>query len=124
MISVVLCVGSNCEDPEKKVREAILWLEKELIQVECSEIYDTGCAKGTGNSYLNAVLKGFYPGNGIELEALIKDKEREMGRNSQCRDKGLVPIDIDIVICDGEIYKPWDYRQKFFKTGYLQITKK
>lgn len=101
--------------------EAIYWIKTILNQTKCSEIYETPCALQQGKPYLNAVVKGFYQGTGQELEEILKDKEREMGRTSKCREKGEVPIDIDIVILDGDIAKAWDYRQKFFQIGYSQI---
>ena len=122
MVSLVLSIGSNCGDRKALVSEAITWLRSVLIQVDCSDIYETPCAKAMGNPYMNAVLKGFYQGDGYEIEGLLKDKEREMGRTAQCREKGDVPIDIDIVILDGDITKPWDYRQKFFQIGFSQIS--
>lgn len=122
MISVVLSIGSNCGDRRHNVEKAIEWLKSQLIEVKVSDIYETPCAlKNEMPSYLNAVVKGVYQGIGYDLEEALKDKEREMGRNSECRAKGEVPIDIDIVICDGEIWREWDYRQKFFTIGYSQI---
>lgn len=121
MISVVLSVGSNCGDRKKTVSEALSWLGTVLMQTVCSEIYETPCAKETGVAYMNAVVKGFYSGNGFELEDLLKEREKLAGRTAECREKGNVPLDIDIVMIDGEVVKPWDYRQKFFRIGFSQI---
>lgn len=122
MISVVISIGSNCGDRKALVSEAIKWLCSILIQTEVSEIYETPCAKESGKPYMNAVIKGFFQGDGFQLEDLLKEKEHQMGRTSECRDRGDVPIDLDIVIMDGEIVKNWDYRQKFFTLGYNQIS--
>ena len=121
MISLVISLGSNCGDRKSQIRDALEWLKNILIQTKCSEIYETPCAKNTGNPYLNAVIAGYYQGTGYEMEDMLKEKERQMGRHAQCRESGDVPIDMDIVIMDGEIIKNWDYRQKFFKIGYSQI---
>ena len=121
MISVTISVGSNCGDRHKLVEEAVEWLQSVLMQTRASEIYETPCAKATGKPYMNAVVKGFYQGDGMQLEELLKDKERSMGRTSECRERGDVPIDMDLVVCDGMVYKEWDFRQKFFRIGYSQI---
>ena len=121
MISVVLGIGSNCGDRKANVEEAIAWLKTMLTQTSCSDIYETPCAGKEGTPYMNAVMKGIYQGIGYELEDLLKEKERQMGRNTQCRQKGEVPIDIDIVVCDNAVWKPWDFRQKFFSIGFSQI---
>ena len=121
MVKVVIGVGSNCGDRRKSVSEAINWLKTLLIQVKVSDIYETPCARKTGKPYMNAVLSGVYQGIGYDLEDILKEKEIKMGRTSECRDKGDVPVDLDIVIMDNDIIRQWDFRQKFFQIGYTQI---
>ena len=121
MISVILGVGSNCGDRKASVEKAIDWLKTVLMQVEVSDIYETPCALKAGKPYFNAVVKGFYEGDAFQLEDLLKDKERQMGRTAACRESGDVPVDIDLVVCDGVIIKKWDYRQKFFQIGLNQL---
>lgn len=123
MISVVISIGSNCGDRHELVEQAISWLKSFMMQVRCSDIYETPCALKAGKPYMNAVLQGFFEGSGIQLDDKLKEKEREMGRSAQCREKGDVPIDMDIVVCDGSVYKEWDYRQRFFRIGYEQLSK-
>lgn len=121
MVSVVISIGSNCGDRKKSVEEAINWLKTVLIQTKISSIYETPCAMKSGKPYMNAVVSGFYQGTGFQLDDAIKEKEHEMGRTSECREKGEVPVDMDIVVCDGEVLRDWDFRQKFFRLGYSQI---
>lgn len=122
MVSVVISIGSNCGDRKALVMEAIDWLHSLLMQFQSSSVYETPCAKLEGRRYMNAVVRGFYEGDGIELESILKDKEHQMGRTSECRNRGDVPIDMDIVLLNNDITKPWDYRQKFFKIGFDQIS--
>lgn len=122
MVSVTISIGSNCGDRKRNVEEALQWLKRNLIQFRYSDIYESPCAKSLGNPYMNAVAAGVFQGTGIELEEMLKDKEHEMGRTKECRERGDVPIDMDIVIMDGGVTKPWDYRQKFFQTGFSQIS--
>lgn len=121
MISVVIGIGSNFGNRQAMVEQAIEWLKKQLIQTRCSRIYETPCALKVGKPYMNAVIKGFFQGDAFQLEDLMKDKEREMGRTQECRSKGDVPIDMDLVVCDGTIYKDWDFKQKFFRIGFEEI---
>lgn len=126
MVKVVISIGSNCGDREALVEEAISWLKKLLVQSKCSSIYETPCAKNTDKPYMNAVVSGFYQGEGIDikdtLESLMKEKEHQMGRTAECREKGQVPIDMDLVLLNGDVIKDWDYRQKFFQIGYQEIS--
>lgn len=121
MVKVVIGIGANCGDRENSVRKALEWLKTILIQVKCSEIYETPCVNQTGRPYMNAVVSGVFQSTGIDLEDMLKDKERLMGRTAECKEKGDVPVDLDIVMLDGEIVRPWDYRQKFFRIGFSQI---
>lgn len=122
MVKVTVSVGSNCGDREALVKKAVDWLSQELLQVKKSSVYETPCAKNTGKPYINCVVEGFFQGIGFDLDNLLKDKEMEMGRHAGCRQRGDVPIDMDIVIMDGDVVKPWDYRQKFFQIGYQEIS--
>ena len=121
MISVVIGIGSNYGNRKVSILNAIEWLEKVLLQTRCSSIYETPCALKVGKPYMNAVIMGYYEEDGFQLDELLKDKERKMGRTAELRKKGDVPIDMDIVIMDGEVVKDWDYRQKFFQIGYNEI---
>lgn len=121
MVSVVISIGSNCGNRQSNVEEGLIWLKSILMNPKCSEIYETPCALKTGKAYLNAVISGVYEGPGYELDDRLKIKEHEMGRDKNCRDKGDVPLDMDIVIENREVIKDWDYRQKFFQIGYQQI---
>ena len=121
MLAVVISIGSNCGDRRANVEQAIEWLKQILMQIKCSQIYETPCALKTGKAYMNAVVSGFYEGPGFDLDDKLKIKEHQMGRNAQCREKGEVPVDMDIVMENNEVVKEWDFRQKFFQIGYNQI---
>lgn len=121
MLSVVISVGSNCGDRKANVEEALRWLKSLLMQTKCSPVYETPCALESGTPYMNAVISGFYEGVGYELNDRLKMKEHEMGRNADCRSRGEVPVDMDIVMENGEVVKEWDFRQKFFQIGYSSL---
>ena len=122
MTNVVISIGANCGNRHSSVSWAVEWLGRLLGDFRQSEIYETPCALKEGRPYMNAVVKGIFQGIGYDLEEKLKEKEKEMGRNSECRQRGEVPIDIDIVVCDGAIWKPWDFRQRFFTIGYSQLS--
>lgn len=124
MVEVVVSIGSNCGDRRTNIEKAITWLKSQLIEPVCSDIYETPCALKRGASYLNAVVKGFYQGVGYDLDDILKMKEHEMGRTAECREKGEVPVDMDIVMENHEVVKEWDFKQKFFRMGYQQICNK
>lgn len=116
---LVLSIGSNCNS--SFVESAVDWLKDQLADFESSPFYETPSAKGDGKPYVNAVVSGNTTSDFEKFNSLLKEYEKASGRDSSCRESGLVPIDIDIVIWNDQILRPWDYRQTFFKIGYMAI---
>ena len=119
---VVLSFGSNCGDRKDNVRKALDWLCKNFSESKVSEIYETPEIHGVGNPYINAVGSCRVDCTLDEMIAHTKEYEFENGRDSACRQRGDVPIDIDVVIWNEEIIRPLDYSSSFFKIGYAMIT--
>lgn len=122
MTNLVLSLGSNCGDRKQSLKKALKWLESVVVITARSGIYETPCAKRGGHSYMNAVVEGEFSGTAEELDVLLKTYEEEAGRNKECRERGEVPVDIDIVIADGKILKEWDFNQRFFRLGFEEIS--
>ena len=121
MINVVISIGANCGNRREAVGEAIRNLREILQEFRCSEIYETPCAGREGRPYVNAVVSGMFNAGKEQLEKILKAYETDYGRDAACRERGDVPIDIDIVMVNGEILKAWDFRQKFFQIGFRQL---
>ncbi|MDE6006576.1 MAG: 2-amino-4-hydroxy-6-hydroxymethyldihydropteridine diphosphokinase [Muribaculaceae bacterium] len=116
---IVLSLGSNCD--ADYVAQALKWLKSLLSDFKASSLYETPPAKGVGRSYINAVITGSTQSAYEPFNRQLKEYEELAGRDQSCREAGLVPIDIDIVIWNDDIIRPWDYRQNFFKIGYAPI---
>lgn len=123
MISqIVLSLGSNCGDRETNVREAAAWLGMHLSGMRCSGIYETPEVHGNGSPYFNAVVIGETDNDYETFNQELKHYELLAGRDDTCRRMGLVPIDIDIVVWNGDILRPFDYSARFFTIGYRTLT--
>lgn len=138
----VLGLGSNCGDRESNLRSASDFLQTIFSCYRCSSFYETepvgekareavGRCKGlTSDSgeilrmhplYMNAVCSGVFKGSRESIESLVKEYEVVAGRDSVCRSIGLVPVDIDIVVMDGQVVRPRDFNQRFFSKGFDEI---
>ncbi|MDE6338577.1 MAG: hypothetical protein K2K97_02170, partial [Muribaculaceae bacterium] len=53
----------------------------------------------------------------LEFEGITKNYEKENGRNAEARKRGDVPIDIDIVVWNGEVVREHDFVCNFFRIG-------
>lgn len=121
-VDVVICLGSNTTDRHSRLRRALSWLATS-IKLDCSSsIYDTPPYSGVGGEYSNAVVKGSSALGFEELESLCKSYEVMEGRDTDCRLAGIVPIDVDIVIYDGEAMRPGELSRYYFTQGYNQIS--
>ena len=118
---IVISVGANCGDRKGEVSAAIHWLGSLMQEQKTSRIYETPCVGDDVRPYLNAVISGIYEGDISSLETNLKNYEVMVGRDLECRERGDVPVDIDLVICDGKILKPWDFKQKFFRIGFEEV---
>ncbi|MDO4970797.1 MAG: 2-amino-4-hydroxy-6-hydroxymethyldihydropteridine diphosphokinase [Bacteroidales bacterium] len=120
MKEVVLSVASNVASRRQMMADALDWLTGVLAPLRCSMLYTTKALHGD-SYYLNAVVSGYCDMPFEELHAVLKQHEVDAGRTEEMRSRHFVPIDIDIVIYDGEILKPKDYGQEFFKKGWDEL---
>ena len=121
MNKVVLSLGSNCGEREKSVRQAIGWLSRVLGDARCSTIYETPEMYGKGAPYMNAVMIAESRYDYAELNCCLKQYELRCGRDEACRQRGDVPIDIDLVIWNNAVVRTIDYSARFFRIGYEEL---
>lgn len=121
--SFILSLGSNTEEASRSVTEALSWICDHFNGAIHSECYATAPAgsKGGDRQYVNAVAAISAEMDKDSLDLLLKAYELSHGRDEKSRQEGIVPIDIDIVVSDGDIIRQWEYGQSFFQTGFCQI---
>lgn len=118
---IAISLGSNYGDKESYVAEAIHWLQTWITDCRHSCIYATPDCHGGSRQYMNAVVSGTTTLSYDEAERLCKSHEEKCGRDIECRAKGNVPIDIDIVIWGDTILRPKDFNRQHFKIGYDEL---
>lgn len=123
MNKLVISLGSNCGNRTNNVKQAADWLSRLLQDAACSEIYETPEIHGVGDPYMNAVIIGLSDNDYDSLNSCFKQYEIRAGRNDDARNRGEVPIDIDIVIWNDNVIRHSDYSANFFKIGYLALIK-
>lgn len=116
---VVLSIGSNCG--YEGVEKGLVWLSETLDDFCASSLYETPAVHGGTRNYINAVISGRTADDMSRFNALLKEYEVSAGRDERCRSLGIVPVDIDIVVFNGEVVREWDFRQNFFKIGYSEL---
>lgn len=116
--TVVISVGSNVADSKRNVARALRDLAILLPGGDDSGVYLTTGVNDPSRLYANGVMWGSYAGTAEKLTALLKDMERDAGRDELARSKGEVPLDLDLVIFDGQIIRPSDYARDYFRKGW------
>lgn len=58
-----------------------------------------------------------------EVRALLKSIEREAGRLPDDKAQEIVKLDIDLLLCDGQIFKPQDLERSYVVAGIAALKK-
>lgn len=117
-MQAILVLGSNSGNRTKTIEDALAAIRKEADVLKMSIIYESPDCLGKDKPYLNTVISVETPYSESEFNNRLKTIEFIFGRNQEARNRGDVPLDIDIVIWDGKIRRPLDYRSQYFQKGY------
>ena len=124
----VLCMGSNCGDNHTAFGNALEAISGMAQVMSRSEAYLTPAMSDSPEHtpalrpYLNMVLTIETSLCREELEKHLKQMEINAGRDAECRRRGDVPLDIDIVVFDGRVIRPRDFNSGFFRKGFYSLT--
>lgn len=117
----LIAIGSNCGDRAGAVRSAIVYLNNCGTVSATSGIYESPDCIGSGCPYMNAVVELLTELDESELNLRFKALEARMGRTAECRGRGEVPLDVDIVTWGNTIRRPKDFRAAYFIYGYNRL---
>lgn len=121
MHKAFVSIGSNVADAEILIHHALKSLSDISVSYEVSSIYQTEALNGIDAHYMNCVV---YLKTEFDFESLtkrLKDIESEFGRTPDSKSKGLIELDLDIVVFDDNIIRPKDFCYDYFKIGYGQL---
>lgn len=121
MNCVVISVGSNVPDRVSQVEEVLAWFKREFFRVKVSSVYETPDYSGKNIIYANAVLTAETSWDKDSVEEFLHLKEATQGRTDECRRHGIVPVDLDLVIYNGEVLRPHELNREYFSIGYSMI---
>jgi len=124
MNRVIIGIGSNF-DKKRNIEKAIDALRKTkgIEYIGFSQFIETKSIDFPGPDFLNGIALFDSPLSFDELNAKLKDIETQMGRTAEDKKAGIVRIDIDIIIYNGEKYKD-DYKRPYFQPLLISIATK
>jgi len=113
MNKALLSIGTN-EEREKNLSLCHRFLDKEFGDIHYSK---TSVTSPYGTTYkkdfLNQLALIYTEKEREEVAFLLKNAEKEIGRKAADKNKGIVKIDIDLVIWNDEVLKPADISRDY-----------
>lgn len=117
-IQILLASNTNAAEHLAEAHERL----KNLFPTEIrfSEILESFSMNKNGVidkkcTYLNALCQAHTELPLESVLSLLKVLETEMGRKRGQEAKGMVAIDLDLVEWNGEILRPWDVAQPYYR---------
>lgn len=124
MNRAIIGLASTRTDGNILLQQAIEILTHTCISAKFSTCYLTApVGTHSKNDYWNCI--GIVESElGFEtLKQHYKEMEKNAGRQPNSKQTGDVPLDIDIVVWNGEIIRPHDWEQGYFQKGLKQLNK-
>lgn len=117
-MDAILVLGCNSgNNKETILQKAVKELETIGKIIKKSPIYESPDYLGSGRSYLNLIVKMDFTISEARVNTRLKFIELEFGRDDVARERGEVPLDIDIVVWDGSVKRDKDYKSTYFIKG-------
>ena len=121
MHKYIVCIGSNYNRTEN------LTFARQKLAEQFSPIYRAPELETAPlffhrpNLFSNQVAC-FASDNPVEeVTACLKAIEREAGRKPEEKEQEIVRLDIDLLSCDGTVYKPKDLKRDYILRGLKQL---
>lgn len=121
MNTAILCLGSNTADRDRILRDAVAALSEFAKVINCSDVYDGPSHNGIGNDYLNTVVVVKTAKEISEVDAFGKELESRAGRTPESKTTGVMPLDIDLVVWNDQVLRPYDFSRPHFTRGLIQL---
>lgn len=119
--TAIICVGSNVPSRVSNINNAIDTLKSHCDIIDCTMPYECPDDSGLGAPYVNMVLKCHTRTSLQTFRNLLKDLEKQFGRNSSSKQSGIMPLDIDIVVWQGMVIDSYEYSRPYFRIGLERL---
>ncbi len=119
--TAVISLGSNLPCSADMLADAASRLATVCRVVRSSGVYYGPDDTGRGPQYANAVIEIATSLSPDGFREFARGLEAAAGRTPESKSLGLMPLDIDTVIWDGEVVDPYDRRRPYFIKGYTII---
>lgn len=113
--------GSNT-DCEANLKSAASLLRAYFGSIRFSEaIYTEPIGLSDSGLFLNQVAVAGTNASLEEVRRAVKAMEKRLGRMSDSKQKGKIPIDIDLLLWNGTILKPADWEKEYVQLLFRSV---
>lgn len=118
----IVSIGSN-RDRTKNIKEVIEVLSGKFpgSRFSTPEITDPIDLPESAKQFLNLVAVIYTELEVDAFKAILKKIEKKMGRNPDDDEEGVVPIDLDLIEWNDEVYKPQDLVRPYVVAGMDEL---
>ncbi len=121
MAKVLISLGANTPDKQSILQRTIEAIGKTSHIVAQTPIFVTPAEGNTSAApYANALIVANVNEDYATLRQTYKQWEIDAGRTIEMKQRGIVPLDIDIIIWEDTIIKERDMQMNYMKQG-LQL---
>lgn len=114
---IILCLGSN-QDKERNIARAAGCLGDRFLSFRSAEPVCTAAVGCPGAApFLNQVAVAYTPLFPDEVKRVLKQIESDLHRTPHDKERGTIPIDIDLLQWNDRILKPGDMARSYVLDG-------
>ena len=112
--SAVLLLGSNVSSRMEMLDRALCQLNSFANLRMAAPVCLSADVSGLGDEYANVTAACTTSLSLQDFCTALAGLERSAGRMPSSKYTGVMPLDIDVVVCDGVIVSPEDYARPYF----------
>lgn len=122
-VTYLIALGSNLPSAFEQLEQARhLMAERLGAPLRCSRAVATAPLGGVGTRpFANQVVACRVALTPSQVEATLKEIEREMGRNATASREGVIHIDLDLLAADGHILRPTDWERPYIQAALNEL---
>ena len=119
-VPVLLTIGSNAVDAERRVVQACDYLRGLIRGIRFSEAVMAPSYTGIGADYINIAATGRCEASCDILHEILRRYEDTHGRQRPPHD-GCIAIDIDVIVYGADVVKPEDMARTWVTRALAQL---
>lgn len=117
----VICLGSNVDCRRFNIDSALDRLSDVCDVIKSTGIYETEADNHKDAPFFNLVMRCRCRLSLDDMLRRCKELEIKAGRLPDSKATGIMPLDVDIIVWDGQVIDERQYAKPYFTLGYDKL---